>query len=230
MRPLTITQIKRFTCLKGRTPPRSAAARRVRAVSARADANLLSEATCCNKQLTESLRVLRRHHAPLLSSTSTHLLLQVKALAADARFSALYSLLTIFSAGSLSDYNAFVAAHGDLIASLGIDTERSTETMRLFTLVSLGSASASLDFATVAAALQVAPAEVEGWVVRAVTRGLLEARVDQASGVVTVTRCLTREFGAPQWAALQVKLRAWRENVATLLSTVEGGAAAVRSV
>jgi len=48
-----------------------------------------------------------------------------------------------------------VGAHGDLVASLGIDSERSVETMRLFTLVSLGAASPALDFAAVAAALQV---------------------------------------------------------------------------
>ena len=48
-----------------------------------------------------------------------------------------------------------MSAHGELVASLGIDAERSVETMRLFTLVSLGAASATLDFATVAAALQV---------------------------------------------------------------------------
>ena len=74
-------------------------------------------------------------------------------------------------------------------------------------------------------ALQIDPSDVESWVVRAITRGLLDARVDQAAGSITVTRCLAREFGAPQWVALQGKLRAWRDSVATLLSTVEGGRA-----
>jgi len=66
---------------------------------------------------------------------------------------------------------------------------------------------------------------VESWVVRAITRGLLDARVDQAAGSITVTRCVAREFGAPQWVSLEGKLRAWRDNVASLLSAVEGGRA-----
>lgn len=59
--------------------------------------------------------------------------------------------------------------------------------------------------------------------VQAVTSGLIDARVDQAAGTVTVTRSVTREFGPAQWAGLQAKLRAWRDNVGTLMATVEGG-------
>ena len=91
------------------------------------------------------------HASPLYTPART----QVKALAKDARYAGLYQLLAIFSTGGLSDYHAFVSAHGELVASLGIDSERSVETMRLFTLVSLGAASPTLDFATVAGALQV---------------------------------------------------------------------------
>ena len=57
---------------------------------------------------------------------------------------------------------------------------------------------------------------------RAVTRGLLDARVDQDAGTVTVTRSVQREFGPAQWAGLQSKLRSWRENVAALSTAVEG--------
>eukprot|EP00158_Paraphelidium_tribonemae_P000103 Partr_v1_DN16839_c0_g1_i1_m28286 putative Component of the eukaryotic translation initiation factor 3 (eIF-3) complex, which is involved in protein synthesis and, together with other initiation factors, stimulates binding of mRNA and methionyl-tRNAi to the 40S ribosome (By similarity) len=106
----------------------------------------------------------------------------VKALSNDARYSALYSLLTIFSSGTLEQYHEFAGKHGDLIASLKLDGDKSLETMRLFTLVSLAGGAQVLDFGAVATALQIPASEVEPWVVRAVTRGLLDARVDQAAG------------------------------------------------
>jgi len=73
--------------------------------------------------------------------------------------------------------------------------------------------------------LQIPVGEVEPWVVRAVTRGLLDARVDQAAGTLVVTHAVTREFGAAQWTGLQSKLRAWRDNVDLLLVNMgcEGG-------
>jgi translation initiation factor 3 subunit M len=64
---------------------------------------------------------------------------------------------------------------------------------------------------------------VESWVVLAIGRGLLDARMDQGARTITVTRTLQREFGPAQWAALQTKLRQWTDNVASLLTTIEGG-------
>lgn len=81
--------------------------------------------------------------------------MQVKALDKDARYSQLYRLLTIFASGTLSDYNVFVQANADAIAKLGVDAERSVETMRLFTLVSLASTKTTLDFTAIGEALQV---------------------------------------------------------------------------
>ena len=72
--------------------------------------------------------------------------------------------------------------------------------------------------------LQVPEAEVESWVVRAIARGLLDARMDQMARTVSVTRSLQRAFGSAQWSSLQAKLRAWRENVSSLLTTVESKA------
>lgn len=66
-------------------------------------------------------------------------------------------------------------------------------------------------------------ADVEQWVVKCIARGLIDARMDQSSATVTVTRAVIRDFGPQQWAGLAVKLRAWRDNVASLLASIEGG-------
>jgi hypothetical protein len=77
--------------------------------------------------------------------------------------------------------------------------------------------------------LQIDASDVEAWVVKAIARGLLSARMDQLTSTVTVLRTMQREFGEPQWKHLQERLHAWRDNVAALLSTVEATVAAARS-
>jgi hypothetical protein len=79
----------------------------------------------------------------------------VRALSSDARYAPLHELVTVFAQGSLSDYTALVGRHGALLPSLGVDTDKSAETMRLFTLVSLASGTPVLETAAVARALQV---------------------------------------------------------------------------
>ncbi len=51
---------------------------------------------------------------------------------------------------------------------------------------------------------------MEGWLVRAVGRKLLDARMDQTAATVTVTRCSHRSFGEPQWEELRDRLASWK--------------------
>ena len=63
-------------------------------------------------------------------------------------------------------------------------------------------------------ALGIPEAEVESWVVCAIGKKLLEARIDQLRHSVTVTRAAHRCFGTEQWQELRAQLSAWAENVA----------------
>jgi len=44
--------------------------------------------------------------------------------------------------------------------------------------------------------------------------------MDQVRELLVVTRCMHRVFGAAQWAELRAKLRAWRDNVASVATSV----------
>ena len=44
--------------------------------------------------------------------------------------------------------------------------------------------------------------------------------MDQVREVVLITRCLHRVFSTQQWVDLRAKLRAWRDNVTGVASTV----------
>lgn len=84
--------------------------------------------------------------------------MQVRALAGDARYAKLHELLTIFATQGLPEYQAFHAANGPLVASLGVDHEASVRAMRLLTLTSLAAASKGpLSYDAVAAAISVSP-------------------------------------------------------------------------
>lgn len=58
--------------------------------------------------------------------------------------------------------------------------------------------------------LEVSAAEVEALIVQAIGRRVMEARIDQLRGVVTVAKCVPRTFGAAQWRELQQQLAVWK--------------------
>jgi hypothetical protein len=45
--------------------------------------------------------------------------------------------------------------------------------------------------------------------------------MDQTTSTVTVSRTIQREFGSSQWTSLQGRLRSWRDNVSSLLTSME---------
>ena len=59
-------------------------------------------------------------------------------------------------------------------------------------------------------ALGVGEGDVEAWVVRAIGKKLLEARIDQMRRTVAVTKCAQRYFSTAQWRALLAQLGAWK--------------------
>ena len=80
---------------------------------------------------------------------------QVRALEKDAELGGLYKLVDIFAHATLQGYLEYNAANGPYLAALGVNHERSVETMRLLTLCSLASANHVLAYDAIAVALQV---------------------------------------------------------------------------
>lgn len=69
--------------------------------------------------------------------------------------------------------------------------------------------------------VQVPVSEVEAWVVSTISEGLIDARMDQLTSSIVVTRAMQREFGQVQWTQLQAKLAAWTASVSLLLTSIE---------
>ena len=65
--------------------------------------------------------------------------------------------------------------------------------------------------------------DVEVWVVRAIGKKLLEARIDQMRRTVAVTKCMQRTFSTAQWRSLLAQLGAWKVCPKTLIYKHGGG-------
>jgi translation initiation factor 3 subunit M len=145
-----------------------------------------------------------------------------------------FALLNVFMSGKLSDYTALVTAKKGLIKSLELDNDACVLKMSLLSVTSLASGASEIAYKQIAEDLGIdaaAPTQatnmaawmgaVEGWVIRAIAAGLIEARLDQRRGVVEVSRSTQREFHDGDWAAVGQKLSAWRDHVQRMLMVVE---------
>eukprot|EP00571_Detonula_confervacea_P009029 CAMPEP_0172315254 /NCGR_PEP_ID=MMETSP1058-20130122/24608_1 /TAXON_ID=83371 /ORGANISM="Detonula confervacea, Strain CCMP 353" /LENGTH=436 /DNA_ID=CAMNT_0013029301 /DNA_START=140 /DNA_END=1450 /DNA_ORIENTATION=- len=143
---------------------------------------------------------------------------------------ALYDLLKIFMEGKLQDYRDFTAMPDKMTVfkSSGLDEGECMKNMCLLSLVSLAGEHEEIPYSAIASTLNVQEDEVEQWVIRAVSSGLMEAKMDQLRKVVLVERCAVRQFGMTEWTALKVRLDKWKSNVKGVLDALEkSGAVAV---
>lgn len=158
----------------------------------------------------------QKYHVPRLQA--------VKSLATHPQHARLYELVDIFAHRDLSAFTAWSSKSAENAAYLteqGIDVPKSIETMRLLTLCSLAAKEKTLSYDAISAGLQCPAAEVESWVVRAITAGLVDARIDQEGRAVVVTRTTQRVFDAAAWKGLQTTLHQWRGTVNQLLRSTE---------
>jgi len=147
----------------------------------------------------------------------------VQQLEADAKLAPLHRLLHIMARETYAEYLAFTAeaTAAAFMKDHQLPFEACATKMRLLTLVSLGHANKELTYASIATALQVAPEEVETWVMQAIGSGLLTAKMDQVRQVVVVSMCAERDFGQHQWQRLHGNLVEWRDSIRSLLQVLQ---------
>ncbi|KAK4765984.1 hypothetical protein SAY87_007626 [Trapa incisa] len=162
----------------------------------------------------------------------------------DSQYSSVYQLLRIFLTQKLDSYLEYHAANSSLLKDYGLVHEDCVIKMRLMSLVDLGSSeSGRIPYAVIRDTLQVNTIlsvafdmppipiltcflqlnddEVEFWVVKAISAKLLDCKMDQMNQVIIVSRCSERVFGQRQWELLRSKLATWKENVASVMATIQ---------
>eukprot|EP00189_Rhodosorus_marinus_P002498 CAMPEP_0113962890 /NCGR_PEP_ID=MMETSP0011_2-20120614/6194_1 /TAXON_ID=101924 /ORGANISM="Rhodosorus marinus" /LENGTH=411 /DNA_ID=CAMNT_0000974849 /DNA_START=161 /DNA_END=1396 /DNA_ORIENTATION=+ /assembly_acc=CAM_ASM_000156 len=132
----------------------------------------------------------------------------------------LYRLLEICVKDDLAVYKQFYAENGSFVDSLGLSNSSLTDKMRLLTFATLGNQSNELEYQTIQTALDIPEEEVEEWVIRAISSGLIVAKMNQVTRTVHVHRSTSRSFSADQWQPLGERIRLWTTNVEELLSAI----------
>ena len=94
-------------------------------------------------------------NSPLPLHTHTPCPPQVRALSKDPEYARLYDLVDIFAHSTLQAYIDYHGKNSSYLKDLGVDNDRSVETMRLLTLCSLASASTQVTYDAIREALNV---------------------------------------------------------------------------
>lgn len=139
----------------------------------------------------------------------------------------LFAMVGLLARG---DLKAFVKDHPPkdaFFATYKLSYEQCLTKMRLLTLANIAQAG-ELPLSDVATVLQMDEEEAEHWVVRAVSSGILNARVDQIKRVVLVKSAFQRSFGQDQWKKLHEQLGQWignLERISGVLATTRAASA-----
>lgn len=133
-----------------------------------------------------------------------------------------YELLSVFMSGNVQDYRGLVAKNGGLLKDLGLEEEETLRKIRLLSLASLGSENLTreLSYQEIAKALEVEEGDVELWVIDVIRAGLVEAKLNQVSKLVIISRSIYRTFGNAQWQQLSQRLNGWKQSLADILQVI----------
>ena len=161
---------------------------------------------------------------PIVCFQERHNVMSLAAIAAlkgDAEYGKLFELLVIFTQGKLRDYLEYAKRCQAVLSAYELDHDSCVDNMRLLSMCSLATEHEEIPYAAIAEDLGVPLEEVEAWVVRTITSGLIDAKMDQLKSRVVITRCTHRVFYHAQWAQLQEKLATWKGNLRSILSTLK---------
>merc|ERR1719336_2787323 len=92
--------------------------------------------------------------------------------------------------------------------------------IRLLTLATMAHGKSELDLAEVATALEENEDSVESWVVRAISEGVIDGRIDQLNHKVLVKSAFQRKFEKEEWQFLDSKLTQWIDNLENVIKFI----------
>merc|ERR1712050_419457 len=92
--------------------------------------------------------------------------------------------------------------------------------IRLLTLATLAHNRSEMTLAEIATKLEEKEENVEPWVVRAISEGVIDGRIDQLSHKVLVKSAFQRKFGNEEWKFLDTKLSQWIENLENVIKFI----------
>lgn len=126
----------------------------------------------------------------------------------------IHDLLVIFVSGTLQNYLEFHAANSDFVTSLGLSHESNIHKMRILSFMSMSVGDSKvIPFSEIQLQLQLAPEDVENFIIEVIKAKMVRCKVDQMNKSVTVSAAQIRTFGKAQWQQLHDRLSTWRDNL-----------------
>jgi len=134
----------------------------------------------------------------------------------------LIELCKLFLSGDVKDLDKFHKdkANSAVFKDYDIEFDTAMAKMRLLTLATRVHGRSEITLKEVAEALQEDVEKVEPWVVRALSDGVIDGRIDQLNHKVLVKSAFQREFGKSEWAFLDSKLTQWTENLENVIKFI----------
>mmetsp|Transcript_2430 Transcript_2430/g.2656 ORF Transcript_2430/g.2656 Transcript_2430/m.2656 type:complete len:159 (-) Transcript_2430:77-553(-) len=126
---------------------------------------------------------------------------------------ALVTLCEVFLSGTVDDLKEFQKKNGKLFDDHGLNFQDSMSKIRLLTLATMARGQSELPLDEIAKQIQESPSSVEPWVVRAISEGVIDGRIDQLNRKVLVKSAFLRKFEKEEWNFLDSKLSQWIDNL-----------------
>ncbi|CAE7669861.1 eif3m, partial [Symbiodinium microadriaticum] len=125
----------------------------------------------------------------------------------------LVTLCEIFLSGSVDDLKDFHKKNEKLFDEHSLNFQEAMSKIRLLTLATMARGQSELPLDDIAKRIQESPTAVEPWVVRAISEGVIDGRIDQLNRKVLVKSAFLRKFEKEEWNFLDSKLSHWIENL-----------------
>ncbi|CAK9018286.1 unnamed protein product [Durusdinium trenchii] len=126
---------------------------------------------------------------------------------------ALVTLCEVFLSGTVDDLKEFQKKHGKTFDEHGLNFQEAMSKIRLLTLATMARGQCELPLDEIAKQIQESPSGVEPWVVRAISEGVIDGRIDQLNRKVLVKSAFLRKFEKEEWNFLDSKLSQWIDNL-----------------
>jgi len=139
---------------------------------------------------------------------------------AKGKHAKLIELCKLFLNGDVKDLDNFYKKNENVFKEHDLNFQDAMAKMRLLTLATKVHGKSEITLKEVADALEENEDNVERWVVRALSEGVIDGRIDQLNHKVLVKSAFQREFGKAEWAFLDSKLTQWTENLENVIKFI----------
>lgn len=138
----------------------------------------------------------------------------------NANESGLVKLCEVFLSGTVNTMRDFQKNNESLFKTHDISVEDAMSKIRLLTLATLARNKSEMTLAEVAKGLEEDEQGVEKWVVRAISEGVIDGRIDQLHSKVIIKSAFQRKFEKEEWKFLEDKLGCWIDNLESVIDFI----------